>query len=85
MNPTLVIERPQSPSGAVLEKSAEKPMDAFEATRWYFNQAADHLDLTDNMRTLLVTLVLLLLVTPLLAQPVPVVVALDTSRSLKLR
>jgi len=30
-------------------------MDAFEATRWYFNQAADHLDLTDNMRTLLVT------------------------------
>lgn len=30
-------------------------MRAFDATRLYFNQAADHLDLTENMRTLLIT------------------------------
>jgi glutamate dehydrogenase (NAD(P)+) len=55
MHSGIAIEPPRSASGAVLKKSTEKPMDAFEATRWYFNQAANHLDLTENMRTLLVT------------------------------
>ncbi|MFN0053077.1 MAG: Glu/Leu/Phe/Val family dehydrogenase [Planctomycetales bacterium] len=30
-------------------------MNAIEAARWYFNQAADHLQLSDNMRRLLLT------------------------------
>ncbi len=30
-------------------------MKAFEAVNQYFNKAADQIDLTDNMRTLLLT------------------------------
>src|SRR5256885_4106337 len=32
-----------------------RPMRAFDATRLYFNRAADQMDLTDNMRRLLLT------------------------------
>jgi glutamate dehydrogenase (NAD(P)+) len=30
-------------------------MNAIEAARWYFNQAADHMGLSQNMRQLLLT------------------------------
>lgn len=36
-------------------KETFSAMQAFEATRWYFNRAADHMDLTRNMRSLLIT------------------------------
>lgn len=44
-----------SPTGSKLEKRPNEGKAALDATRMYFNRAADQLGLTDNMRTLLIT------------------------------
>jgi glutamate dehydrogenase (NAD(P)+) len=48
-------ERRRTTVFAVLITHVEIEMNAIEAARWYFNQAADHMGLSVNMRKLLLT------------------------------